>query len=135
MWQFYKSKTGSYWFIYSLTTWTCYWEGLVTTLWFLIIIIDSVFITFIASFWLFNHMLKRNSWCAPWRFDTKQTEKLIKLTAKYFNSVLQPILSLKLARCFAQWLYMYSSLFYSWKNYFLVFCLRDIMYLLLREKC
>lgn len=74
-------------------------------------------------------MLKRNSWCAPWRFDTKQTEKLIKLTAKYINSVLQPILSLKLARCFAQWLYMYSSLFYSWKNWFLnSSTFGDIMY-------
>ena len=55
-------------------------------------------------------------------------EILIKLTVKYFNSILQAYLSLCLLTYFAQGFYLWGSLFYSWKNCFLVLCLGDIIY-------
>ena len=53
---------------------------------------------------------------------------LIKLKVKYFNSVVEAFHLVNLLGCFALGFHMFGSLFYSWKNCFLVFCLEDIMY-------
>ena len=53
---------------------------------------------------------------------------LLKLTVKHFNLILLAFFSLQLVSCFTQGFYIFGSLFYSLKNYFLAFRSGDIMY-------
>ena len=130
MCQFYKNKTGSY----RVIIFTYIMDFLLRriTLWFSLIITNSIYY-FYCFYLIVQSYVNEKFLCAPRRFDTKQRKKLIKLTAKCFNSILQAFPSLYPVRCFAQWFYMYSSLCYSWKNYILFFRLGGTMYLSLRK--